>query len=101
MSKTSRGFGIGFVAGGVLGFLVVTGVISNADSDVAMFAPFYGIIYSPVAAILGGAIGTIIGGVTDWREEHVSPNRCRRCSSRVRGNPKNCRVCGLEEPMRK
>ena len=63
--------------------------------------------------LLGATVGVMFGvivfiiGLAEVGEGgrggaiHVSPNRCRRCGSRLRGNPETCTVCGLEEPLRK
>jgi len=61
--------------------------------------------------LLGATVGAIFGvivfiiGIAGIGEGggggaiHVSPNRCRRCGSRVRGNPKTCKMCGVEKPL--
>jgi hypothetical protein len=61
--------------------------------------------------LLGAAVGVMFGvivfiiGIVGMGEGggdgaiHVSPNRCRRCGSRVRANPKTCKMCGVEKPL--
>jgi hypothetical protein len=76
MIRTLKGGVIGFPAGAVLEFIVVTGVLSGADNeDVANYSWLYALMLSPAAALVGGMIGTLIGAVMDWREGQKSPYR--------------------------
>jgi hypothetical protein len=63
-NKAGCGAVIGLLVGGGLGFLVVTGAYSESDNkDVANYAFMYGIMFSPLVALVGGLVGAAIGAV--------------------------------------
>ncbi len=64
MSKIASGGAVGFLVGGGLVFLAVTGAYSQSDNeDVANYAFMYGIMFGPLIALVGGLIGAVIGAV--------------------------------------
>jgi hypothetical protein len=109
MSKTSMGGVVGFLAGGGLTFVVVTGVFSQFDNeDVANYACFAGIMASPLGGVIGAVIGAAIGLVMPEEEDKNtfpgSPDErpprkhlCPSCGCQEADGSKTCRWCGADQ----
>ena len=77
MIRALKGATVGFLAGAVLEFVVVTGLLSAGDpeEDSTQYAWWIALCCSPLAGLIGSLIGVVVGGLTDWRKGGKSPYR--------------------------